>query len=133
MAKILFTDPVAAISGRTSTGDRIVFRTRNGRTHAYVVQHPNTNPPSEKQKAHTSLFAATVKQARAELADPARCAWWEKEFAAYTKRHNPAYKRPISSNAVPAYNSRHKPPITTLYGYVFHTLYEQSKPAPKND
>ncbi len=127
MAKILFTDPVAAISGRTSTGDRIVFRTRNGRTHAYVVQHPNTNPPSEKQLAHTALFAATVKQARAELADPVRCAYWEKEFAAYTKRHNPAYKRPQSSNAVPAYNSRRKPPISTLYGYVFHTLYEQSK------
>ena len=123
MAKILLSDPLAALSGRTSSDDKIVFRTRNGRTHAYVIKHPNTAPHNEKQQAHTSLFGATAQRVRAEMADPARRAWWEQEFAAYTKRHNPASKRPLSSNEVPTYDSRRKPPITTLYGYIFHTLY----------
>ena len=123
MAKILLSDPLAAISGRTSSDDKVVFRTRNGRTHAYVIKHPNTAPHSEKQKSNSSLFGTTAQRVRAEMADPVRRAYWEQEFAAYTKRHNPASKRPLASNDVPTYDSRRKPPITTLYGYIFHTLY----------
>ena len=106
MAKILLSDPLAAISGRTSSDDKVVFRTRNGRTHAYVIKHPNTVPHSEKQKSNSSLFGATAQRVRAEMSDPVRRAYWEKEFAAYTKRHNPASQRPLSSNDVPIYDSR---------------------------
>ena len=41
MAKILLSDPLAAISGRTSSDDKAVFCTRNGRTHTYVIKHHN--------------------------------------------------------------------------------------------
>ncbi len=126
MAKILLNDPVAALSGRAGADDKIVFRTRNGRTHAYVIKHPSTAPRSEKQQSNSSRFGALAQQVRAEMADPVRRASWEKEFATYTRRHNPAHKRPLSSNAIPAYDATHKPPITTLYGYIFHTLYETS-------
>lgn len=126
MAKILLTDPVAALSGRTSSNDKVVFRTRNGRTHAYIIKHPNTAPHNEKQQAHTSRFGAIAQQVRVEMSDAVRRAYWEQEFAAYTKRHNPPSKRPLLSNDIPVYTSRRKPPITTLYGYIFHTLYENS-------
>ena len=123
MAQILLTDPVAALSGRASTTDKIVFRTRYGRTHAYVIKHPNTEPHSEKQKSNSARFGTIAKQVRAELADDERRAYWEKEFATYTKRHNPTYKRPVSSNDNPTYSSNRQSPIKTLYGYIFHTLY----------
>ncbi len=126
MAKILLTDPVAALSGRTASDDKIVFRTRNGRTHAYVIKHPNTMPHNEKQRAHTSRFGEIAQQVRAEMSDPTRRTFWENEFANYTKHHNPPHKRPLSSNDIPTYSSYRKPPITTLYGYIFHTLYEQT-------
>ena len=126
MAKICLTDPIATLSGRAGADDKIVFRTRNGRTHAYVIKHPNTMPHNEKQQAHTTRFGEIAQQVRTEMSDPTRRARWEKEFAAYTRRHNPAHKRPLSSNAIPAYDATHKPPITTLYGYIFHTLYETS-------
>ncbi len=127
MAKIVLTDPVAALSGRVAADEKIVFRTRNGRTHAYVIKHPSTIPHNEKQKAHTTRFGEIAKQVRSEMSDPARRTYWENEFAAYTKSHNPAHKRPLLSNDIPVYNSTRKPPITTLYGYIFHTLYEQTK------
>ncbi len=126
MAKILLTDPLAALSGRVGEDGKIVFRTRNGRTHAYVIRHPNTKPHNAKQQAHTTRFGEIAKQVRAEMSDPSRRSYWEKEFEAYTRRHNPAYKRPLSSNAIPAYSSTNKPPITTLFGYIFHSLYTQS-------
>ncbi len=126
MAKILLTDPVAALSGRAGADDKVVFRTRNGRTHAYVIKHPNPNPPSETQKKNSSRFGAVAQQVRAEMSDAVRRAYWEQEFAAYTKRYNPPSRRPLSSNDIPAYTSRRKPPITTLYGYIFHTLYSSS-------
>ncbi len=124
MAKIVLTDPVAALSGRAGADDKVVFRTRNGRTHAYVIKHPNTAPHNAKQQAHTSRFGAIARQVREEMSDATRRAYWEQEFAAYTRRRNPASKRPLQSNEIPAYDSRRKPPITTLYGYIFHTLYE---------
>ncbi len=124
MAKIVLTDPVAALSGRAGADDKIVFRTRNGRTHAYVIKHPKTAPPSDKQKSNSSRFGAIARQVREEMSDATRRAYWEQEFAAYTRRRNPASKRPLQSNEIPAYDSRRKPPITTLYGYIFHTLYE---------
>lgn len=126
MAKILLTDPVAALSGRAGADDKIVFRTRNGRTHAYIIKHPNTAPHNEKQKAHTTRFGEIAQQVCAEMSNPTRRIWWEKEFVAYTRRHNLAYKRTLYSNDIPAYSSRRKPIITTLYGYIFHTLYENS-------
>ncbi len=127
MAKIDLTDPVAVVRGRLSADAQIVFRTRNGRTHAYVIEHPKQTPQSEKQRTHFALFGEVAKQTRAEMADLERRAYWEKEFAAYTKKHNPPSRRAAYSNGVPTYQSANKPPISTLFGYIFHTLYTQAQ------
>ena len=128
MAKIEFVDPIASISGRLSCKDKVYMRTRYGRTHAYIIQNPCTEPRTEQQKSNSAAFGALSKQVHAEMSDPVRRAYWEKEFAAYTKRYNPRSKRPASSNLVPVYNSRRPSVIKTLYGYIFHTLHTRSLP-----
>lgn len=132
MAKILLDAPVAAIAGAISKHQNVIYRTRNGRTHAYVVTHPNEQPQSETQKRNSSIFGAISKQVHAEMADPVKRAEWEQAFAEYTKHHNPSYKRPASSNEHKPYSSRRKSVITTLYGFIFRTLHEQSKEQPIN-
>lgn len=127
MAKILLDAPIGAIAGSISKHQQVIYRTRNGRTHAYVVTHPNEQPQSETQKRNSSLFGVISKQAYAEMADPEKRAEWEKEFVAYTKRRNPSYKRSESSNDHQPYSSRRKTVITTLYGFIFHTLYTRFK------
>ena len=127
MAKVLLDAPVAAVAGAISKHQQVIYRMRNGRTHAYVIAHPNEQPPSETQKRNSSLFGQISKQAYAEMADMEKRAMWEKEFAAYTNKHNPSYKRPAASNEHLPYSSRRKPVITTLYGYIFHTLYTKAK------
>ena len=127
MAKIILEAPVAAVAGAISKHQQVIYRMRNGRTHAYVVAHPNEQPPSETQKRNSSLFGQISKQAYAEMADMEKRAMWEQEFAADTKKHNPSYKRSAASNEHLPYSSRRKPVITTLYGYIFHTLYTKAK------
>jgi len=127
MAKVLLEAPVAAVAGAISKHQRVVYRMRNGRTHAYIIMHPNEQPQSETQKRNSSLFGEISKQVHAEMADPVKRAKWEKEFAVYTKKRNPAYKRSVSSNEHLPYSSRRKPVITTLYGYIFHILHTQQK------
>ena len=56
MAKILLDAPVAAIGGSISKHQNVIYRTRNGRTHAYVVTHPNELPQSETQKRNFLLL-----------------------------------------------------------------------------
>lgn len=126
MAKVHLEDPIAGIRGRIGTDQKIIFRTRNGRTHAYVIEHPNTRPHNEAQRAHTSAFGAVSQQVHAEMADPARLAFWQTEFEEYQKKNR---KRRSRSKKVepPTYSSRRKPVISTLYGFIFHTLYEQNK------
>lgn len=127
MAKIHLESPITKIEGALSKNQRVIYRTRNGRTHAYIVENPNTLPPSETQKRNSSVFGLISKQAYAELADPDKRANWEKEFASYTKKHNHPSRRSNYSNDIQPYSSRRKPVITTLYGYVFHILHTQLK------
>ena len=80
MAKILLDAPIAAVAGSISKHQQVVYRMRNGRTHAYVVMHPNEQPPSDTQKRNSSLFGEISKQVHAEMADPAKRTKWEKEL-----------------------------------------------------
>ena len=135
MARTVLSHPFDSISGKLNSTDKIVMRTRNGRTHAYVVTHPNELPQSETQKRNSSAFGAISKQVHAEMSDPIKRAEWEKSFAEYTKKHNPSYKRSDSSNDHHPYSSRRKSVITTLYGYIFQTLHERSisnSPSPNS-
>ena len=50
MAKVGPALPFDHFSGKLSRKERIVMRTRNGRTHAYAIQNPYTGPLAESRK-----------------------------------------------------------------------------------
>ena len=57
MAHIEPALPFDHFSGKLSRKERIVMRTRNGRTHAYAIMHPYTGPLAESRKRAISTSA----------------------------------------------------------------------------
>lgn len=57
-------------SGKLGRKDRIILRTRYGKTHAYTIENPYTGPATEAQNTMRSTFGMAVKQASAILKDP---------------------------------------------------------------
>ena len=96
-----------AIQGKLKRDDRIVFRTRNGRTHAYAFDHPFRGTASEEQAQTRSTFGMAVKQASVILNDPAQRADWERRYASYRKHYR-------SSSSARYYS--------TLRGFIIATL-----------
>ena len=88
MASVVPASPFESISGKLSRKERIVMRTRNGRMHAYAIQHPYEGPLAESRKKAISAFAEAVKQCKAEMADPTRLAYWQEQYAEYKKLAN---------------------------------------------
>ena len=76
-----------AIQGKLKRDDRIVFRTRNGRTHAYAFDHPFHGTASAEQAQTHTTFGMAVKQTSAILSDPAQRADWERRYASYRKHY----------------------------------------------
>ena len=90
MAKVTFEHPIATISGKLNYRGNVILRTRNGRTHAYIVEHPYTGPVAPERQRTINAFAEAVKQAKVILNDPLLSAQWEKKFEvhkAYVRRH----------------------------------------------
>ena len=90
MAKVTFEHPIATISGKLNYRGNVILRTRNGRTHAYIVEHPYTGPVAPERQRTINAFAEAVKQAKVILNDPILSAQWEKKFEvhkAYVRRH----------------------------------------------
>lgn len=73
------------LRGKLYSRERIVLRTRNGRTHAYAIMHPYTGPLAESRKRAISTFSQAVKQCKIEMADPERLAFWQEQYAQYIK------------------------------------------------
>ena len=86
MAKVIPSSPVDSISGKMHHNERIVWRTRNGRTHAYAILNPYKGPLAESRKAAINNFAQAVKQCKLEMNDPDRLAYWQQQFADYQKQ-----------------------------------------------
>lgn len=61
------------------------MRTRNGRMHAYAIQHPYEGPLAESRKKAISAFAEAVKQCKVEMGDAERQAYWEGLYGEYKK------------------------------------------------
>lgn len=79
-------------SGRLSRRERIVMRTRNGRTHAYAVTNPYRGPISENRKPIISAFSQAVAHCKLEMSDPDRLAFWQDRYGQYQRaaKRNPA-------------------------------------------
>ena len=92
MAKVEPAIPFDHFTGKLSKNERIVMRTRNGRTFAYAYRNPYQGPISENRKPVISAFSQAVSQCKSEMSDPERLAFWQDCYDQYNKlaRRNPA-------------------------------------------
>ena len=114
-----------SFSGKLSRKERIVMRTRNGRTHAYAITNPYQGPISENRKPIISAFSQAVAQCKVEMTDPERLAFWQDRYAQYANqaRRNPtrANARFIGTKTDKYYN--------TLRGFIIASLSVQFRSA----
>ena len=88
MAHIEPALPFDHFSGKLSRKERIVMRTRNGRTHAYAITNPYTGPLAESRKRAISTFSQAVTCCKYEMSDPERLAYWQDRYIQYRKAAN---------------------------------------------
>ena len=88
MAKVQPALPFDHFSGKLSRKERIVMRTRNGRTHAYAIMNPYTGPLAESRKRAISTFSQAVTLCKSEMLDPERLAYWQDRYIQYRKAAN---------------------------------------------
>ena len=121
MAKVEPALPFDHFSGRFSSKERIIMRTRNGRTHAYAVMNPYTGPLAESRKRAISTFAEAVRQCKSEMSDSDRLAWWQERYLQYTRA---ARKHVARANAKFLGTTSDKF-YTTLRGFIIASLSAQ--------
>ena len=81
MAKVSFQDPIANVNGRIDNNSETYFCTRFGqKVVSHYPKHKNPNNISDRQRTLNANFSQAVRQAKIELADPDRRAYWLKAF-----------------------------------------------------
>ena len=110
-------------SGKLSRKERIVMRTRNGRTHAYAITNPYTGPLAESRKCAISTFSQSVTLCKSEMLDPVRLAYWQNRYNQYTKAAN---KHLARANAKFLGTTSDKF-YSTLRGFIIASLSAQLK------
>ena len=134
MAHIEPALPFDHFSGKLSRKERIVMRTRNGRTHAYAITNPYTGPLAESRKRAISTFSQAVALCKSEMLDPERLAYWQDRYIQYRKAANKHVARanakflgtPASSSA--SANTRSSDKFySTLRGFIIASLSAQLK------
>ena len=132
MAKVEPALPFDHFSGKLSSKERIVMRTRNGRTHAYAITNPYTGPLAESRKRAISTFSQAVTLCKSEMHDPERLAYWQDRYIQYRKAANKHLARanakflgtPASSSA--SANTRSSDKFySTLRGFIIASLSAQ--------
>ena len=134
MAKVQPSLPFDHFSGKLSRKERIVMRTRNGRTHAYAITNPYTGPLAESRKRAISTFSQVVTLCKSEMLDPERLAYWQDRYIQYRKAANKHVARanakflgtPASSSASANTRSSNKF-YSTLRGFIIASLSAQLK------
>ena len=96
MAKIQLATPFDETAGKLSSTDRIVMRTRYGKTEAYTIRNPYRGPFSESQQTTISAFSQAVSLCKTEMSNPDRLAYWQDSYARYCKA---ARRNPTRANA----------------------------------
>ena len=134
MARVQPSLPFDNFRGRLSTRERIVMRTRNGRTHAYAITNPYNGPLAESRKRAISTFSQAVTLCKSEMLDPERLAYWQDRYIQYRKAANKHVGRanakflgtPASSSASANPRSSDKF-YSTLRGFIIASLSAQLK------
>ena len=132
MALVKFITPIADITGKLAKDDKVIHRTRNGVPEAYVVRHPYTGKPSEKQAAARNTFRELTAQVKAIYADPVQLADWQARLLAYasTRQYRKALEAYLAQQRakkrIPYIPAQKLPkPPTTLYGFIFSSLSKE--------
>ena len=129
MAKAELDILLSKLQGRL-TGDSKFYAThRHGRT--VISNYPKHKDPkciSAQQKANSSAFAQVSKQAKLELSNPERQAYWQEQYDQYTrladknlKKANTQFFGPDSPAVI-----RDKR-YTTFRGFVIAQLKKQNQ------
>ena len=129
MARVQPSLPFDNFRGRLSTRERIVMRTRNGRTHAYAIMHPYTGPLAESRKRAISTFAEAVRQCKLEMSDPERLAYWQDRYIQYRRAANKHVARANEKFL----GLRTDKFYTTLRGFIIASLSAQLKAVNLSD
>lgn len=128
MASVVPASPFESMSGKLSRNERIVMRTRNGRMHAYAIQHPYEGPLAESRKKAITAFAEAVKQCKVEMSDPARLAYWQEQYADYkklaNKNLNRANRRFFGENSTAAAQDKF---YSTLRGFIIAQFRKETE------
>ena len=81
MANVAFTDPIDNLSGRKDRAGETYYCIRFGRrVVSHYPLHKNPKKITARQRDLSSNFAHAVVQAKAELSDPERKAYWQQRF-----------------------------------------------------
>ena len=125
MASVQPSLPFDHFSGKLSRNERIVMRTRNGRTHAYAIMHPYSGPLAESRKRAISTFSEAVRLCKTEMSDPDRLAYWQDRYIHYRKAANKHVARANSKFLGTASDKFY----STLRGFTIASLSAQLKSA----
>ena len=133
MATVKYINPIADITGKFAKNDKVILRTRDGISQAYVIKRPYKEEPSQQQKQQRSRFFTINQQAKAIYADPNLKAEWQKRFEAFvsTKDYRKALNAYIAQQRAPKpipylpTPKLPKPP-TTLYGFIISSLSQEN-------
>ena len=132
MAKATLEVPFSSISGRLSGESEIYATTRFGET--VISTYPKHCDPKKitaHQHALNANFAQAVAQAKVELSDPIRRAYWQEQFTQY-QRNPAAYTSASASESASSSNkpavqptSTQHPRYKTLRGFLIAQLTKQ--------
>ena len=103
------------MSGKLASTDKIVMRTRNGRTHAYAIKHPYKGPVAPERQRTITAFADAVNQTTVILNNPELRNEWEEKFAIYRKKAD-------------RYPNTYPTLYTTLRCFIIGSLIKSSEP-----
>lgn len=132
MAKADLDILLSKLQGRLSGDSKFYAMHRHGRTViSNYPKHKNPKVISAHQKANSSIFAQVSKQAKLELSDPSRQAFWQEQYDQYQrladknlKKTNTRFFGPDS----PAVTRDKR--YTTLRGFLIAQLSNQPAPEP---
>lgn len=121
MAKATLEVPFSSISGRLSGESEMYVTTRFGET--VISTYPKHRDPKKitaHQRALNANFAQAVAQAKVELSDPIRRAYWQEQFtqyqrnpAAYTSASASSLNKPATQST--SLHSAPTQPVSTQY------------------
>ena len=132
MAKVDLDILLSKLQGRLSGDSKFYAMHRHGRT--VISNYPKHKDPkviSAQQKANSSAFALVSKQAKLELSDPSRQAFWQEQYDQYQRLADRSLKKAntqfFGSDSPAVIRDKR---YTTLRGFLIAQLSNRPAPEP---